>query len=220
MNRLRLMAFLVSSWAALGSVSSNAATVDGQPSFDRSKDKGIYVWRQGADSNTWQIRQVSGGSNGDSFDGRFESSGSLGSLKKVALDSPDSAVVSSGNTLTVEFNVKNTDVDGAKFDIGSGSELCLRSLGGETTVFLGENAIPAQTPVALQGADACPSTADPAGDGLYISQDNSGRWMVRLTSNEATAKFAGQFEATQPFDSVNPISIENNDEVALQSPDT
>ena len=217
MKPMRFLFFSVLVSAGLISAPTQAATIDKAPDYDKYSDPGLYVWRTA--SNDWQVRLVAGGAGSASFDGQFEASGATNLLKRVALESGEGDGASaSGNTLAVDFNVRAIDVDGAKFVIASGADLCLRSLGGPTTVYLGENAIPATTPVSLTGSGAC-AAETVSSDGLFIARETDGSWSVRLYSETAAASFSGSFESTNGYNWIDTISVESKDTVEQQSAD-
>lgn len=218
MKDTSLISLFILSWSAFFGASSHAATVDGQPNIGSSAPTGLYVWRNWSGADDWQVRLIAGGSSGESFEGQFEGSG-IGSTGGIALESGDSASLSGASHYIVDFSVQRQDIDGAKFSVASGSNLCLRSLGTGMTVYLGKNAVPVSTPVALSGSDACASGSGPAEDGLYFSQGSSGNWEARLLSENGRVTFDGVFETTQPIVSFEGYKLESSDIAQLQSPD-
>lgn len=189
-----------------------AADADGYPGFNTRTDRGLYVWR--TSTGDWQVRLLSGG-DWRSFEGTFETSGSVWGVTPVSLESGDAVSKPSSGKVGVKFDAQNLDVDGAAFNLPAGADLCLRGQSGTNTVYLGSNAVPVSLPASLSGNNACStggSTAgDGAGDGLFVSRGSNGAWELTLYSESNPAAFSGTLQATRPINWLSRESFESDD---------
>ncbi|MEX0707144.1 MAG: hypothetical protein WD078_04220 [Woeseia sp.] len=212
MLKLKSCYFALLLAAAAAAPAVYAADVDGYPGFDTSTDRGLYVWR--TPDGGWQVRLLAGG-DWRSFEGTFETSGSVWGVTPVSLESGDAVTKPSSGKVGVKFNAQNLDVDGAAFDLAAGADLCLRGQSGTTTAYLGSNAVPVSLPASLSGSNACSTaggtTGDGAGDGLFVSRGSNGVWELTLFSESNPAAFSGTFEATQSINWLRRESFESDD---------
>jgi len=187
---------------------SHAADVDKTPSFS-GNTFGVYIWRTG--TGEWQIRSTGGAS----FDGTFETEGSISNVNKLALEGADSVFPqNSASELKVKFNSSKGDIDGARFS-SSGKDLCLKSNGANVTVRLGQNEVLAQTPVDLTGTGSCyvPPPAPDEMKGMVLTDKGNNVWQVRLISTDQTESFKGTAVSTANIRWFNKYQLEASDVV-------
>lgn len=161
---LVLMGILFSTLAAAPA----DATTCGRPDYDRSKDRGIYVW-QNCGTGQWFFRVSSGGRPpSDEFrvEGRLQLDKPFASLNPFSLDSglngsQDLFETPDPETADFIFRVWVDAQDGFDFGLTNGTTACLKvNAPDDMPIVIGKDNITANSPVNLETLDPinCAST--------------------------------------------------------------
>ena len=118
---------------------------------------GLLITR--INSEQWQVRMISPGSNSERFSGTFESNMPFSQVAPVGQKGTASAQLMSSTMLGTTLSAS----DGVDFTVSGDAALCLRDTGSSgVNIYLGEtldDAIAVTAPVALTSADACGAVA-------------------------------------------------------------
>ena len=126
-------------------------------------DTGLLITR--TNSQQWEIRLMSTGSQGEQFSGVIESDLPFTAVSRMKLEATDSAKLTTPTTLAVNLAIRPGGLDGVNFSVSANAKLCIRDTGGAgVQLFLGDSlagGLPVTAPLALTTADACGAVAPP-----------------------------------------------------------
>ena len=122
---------------------------------------GLLITR--TNSEQWEIRLISGSSQGEQFSGVIESDLPFTAMTGVALEGNDSAKLLTPTSLATTLSTRPGGPGGVNFSVSADAKLCIRDTGSSgVQLYLGEaldSAVPVTAPVALTSADACGAVA-------------------------------------------------------------
>ena len=128
---------------------------------------GLLITR--VNSQQWEVRLISSGSNSERFSGTFESDVAFSKVTPVGIEGSDSVRLSNATTLETSVAAWSGHTDGVDFTVSGDAALCLRDTGSTgVNIYLGEsldNAVAVTAPVALTSADACGGVSPPPSGG-------------------------------------------------------
>jgi len=118
---------------------------------------GVLITR--TNSEQWELRLISGSSEGEQFSGVIESDLPFATVTDVALEGGDSARLLTPTSIGATLSTRPGGIDGVNFSVSADAKLCIRDTGSSgVQLYLGDsldNAIPVSAPLALTSADAC-----------------------------------------------------------------
>ena len=100
----------------------------GRPDFDRSVDKGFFVW-QNCGTGEWFVRQTAGGApSGDEFrvEGSLQSSEPMLAIAAFNLESHDTFDATDPSNISFVFRAWGSAQDGFDFSLQANAVTCLR----------------------------------------------------------------------------------------------
>lgn len=191
----------------------------GQPTFDSSTDKGLYLWAKCDGKDTWFLRVTGGG-----VASRTTYQGALADISKlieVSIETSDE-LQQSNNDVDYQLHVFNDGVDGLNFK--AGARACLTPATGGPAIYVGRNNLAVTgTSYSLATGQSCnsqPSFAcgEPAfdsaterGNFLWSDCNGAGRWHLRSSGGgvQRTTVFEGRIEGV--LSNVDGVQLEAND---------
>lgn len=210
---------------------TTAADLCGAPSYDRTKDSGMYVWEErcGDPIRTFEVRALAGaGGLATTYLGRVDSDLPLSAVAPFSLESADTMeVLDRGSHLPYEMNVGRGSQDGFGFSVSSGASICFGpDLPMGATVRIGAKAKAVQAPFDLATLEPCtppplldacgPPTYDPAVEsGPFLWRDctavSKPVWELNLAGGGLLTKVSGTITSDKPITGVVPVSLESKD---------
>lgn len=128
----------------------------GRPNFDRSSERGVFLWQNCA-TGDWFIRTTNGGLNGElRTEGRLSLSNNIESIEGFNLDAGDSGQqdlldFSNPRNIIFRFRIFSAAQDGANFQIASNSRACLFIRNSANLpVIVGRNNLELRSPFNIQ----------------------------------------------------------------------
>ena len=199
-----------------------------EPAFDRSTERGLFVWRD-CPSGQWNVRLTNGGiAGGVSASGDISTSSGFGSISEFSLEGNDFFDTVSDPNI-IEYNVRafNVAQDGFGF-LPNGPRTCL-TVETDAPLLLGETRTPFTSPLNLDTLQSCgieldpPQCGEPTFDsatepGAYLWQEcnagtaaNGEEWRLRIVAGgNSFAPYSGIVTTSNPFTNVQGLFIENN----------
>lgn len=153
---------------------------------------GVLITR--TNSEQWEIRLISGDTQGERFSGVIESDLPFTAMTGVALEGNDSAKLLTPTSIGITLSTRPRHFDGVNFSVSADAKLCVRDTGSSGVhLYLGDSfgsAVPVTAPVALTSADACGVIAGTGGTlsarkfhpGHYIAMDRGARTQTLLAT--------------------------------------
>ena len=118
---------------------------------------GVLITR--TNSEQWEIRLISGSSQGDRFSGVIDSDLPFTAVSGASLESTDTAKLLTPTSIGTTLTTRPGAIDGVNFSVSADAKLCIRDTGSSgVQLYLGEaldSAVPVTAPIALTSADAC-----------------------------------------------------------------
>ena len=200
-------------------IAANAAC--GEPDYDRTTERGMFLWRDCNGDNRWYIRVTSGGGSQIlDYSGEITTNRQFTSVQEFGFESTDVLNVSN-QLLSFSMEVTNIWEDGFSFRVNPGNSCITLNTPAGTTIVVGEDQTPVSSSFDLDTLAACGSApgivtqGEPAinatvDNGLFmwkISND----WHLKAVSGSGVATISGAIDSLSNFTNVMPISIESSD---------
>ncbi|MCG8426019.1 MAG: hypothetical protein MI754_01525, partial [Chromatiales bacterium] len=115
-----------------------AITTCGQPTIDRSVERGVFLW-QDCPSNNWHMRVTAGGGPRVDYDGQVSAAQPFPSVPvPFSLEGADSLDSSDPMLILYDLRVANTGQDGFGFEVPASGQTCFEVLSPvDAQLFLG-----------------------------------------------------------------------------------
>ncbi len=194
-----------------------------EPVYDRSTEKGVFIWKLCDGSGEWRMRVTGGGdNNGVFYDGYIESVGGL-TYTEYSFEPNDVIDNTNPDILSYAMKVWGGGEDGLNFV--PAADACLTTTAPNVPIYLGQNRIMVDSPFNLTTLAACdvvPPSAEcgePAYDlateqGIFLWKDCvTGQWEVRLSGGgDPGGVFAGgKVTSDTGFTNLTTVSLEGGD---------
>jgi len=198
-----------------------------EPAYDRTSEKGVFIWKACDGTEAWKMRVTAGGdSAGVDYSGTIDSAGGL-SYSGFSIEGNDTLDGSNPQSLAFLLRVWNNAEDG--IDFVPSANACLNvSNTASAPIYMGQNRVPVTSSLNLTTLESC-STPPPAtaqcGEPSYNNQTEPGFyawqdcdatgsddvWHFRAVGGGLSwAPYVGALSSSNPV-SATGNSLESND---------
>jgi hypothetical protein len=206
----------------LAEASAEVSLADGcgAPSAAQLDQAGLFVYRE-CGSRIWQLIAHSSGQTGE-YRGRVVADQAIQLHSSDSLETNDVVGKPTERELTFELHTYRRGHDEVLFSFPADALVQLEIDQATGPIFVGHDAVPAQSPVLISGAaqDGCgaPSIEPHEDSGLYIWQRcDSGAWEVRATAGGGRKGFSGVLTSNMAFGDLRGVQLEAHDTLSLTS---
>ncbi|HEX5789029.1 MAG TPA: CRTAC1 family protein [Woeseiaceae bacterium] len=135
---------------------SPCSIASGIPTFNKSVDRAVFIWRDSCSSQKWNVRVTGGAGPTLQFKAKLVSSAAISNVAPFNLEASDVLTLSAGGT-TLEFNLLSAAAgqDGFSFNVNSAAESCFGIDSTVGKVYAGADEAPMNVPFDLQTLAAC-----------------------------------------------------------------
>lgn len=195
----------------------------GAPTYSAGDAAAVYLWEI-CGTGIWQMRATSGGEYAR-MTGLLESTANLSSVSGYSLE-PHDVFNATANRVSFDLQMWGTSEDGFYFNFERDAGTCLTIDDPGVPVYWGADKTLVVSPVDLDTLSVCGAEPPPEGaqmgrpdydpttdTGMFLWQETSGLWQLRLTAGGDYARYVGSISAETPFPSMVGYSIEPHDAV-------
>ncbi len=132
------------------------SNISGVPSYDRTAEQALFIWRDGCSSNKWNVRVTGGAGPSYRFQGRIESAASMTNVSGFSIEASDLLTLSNGNkVLEFGLSVAAGAHDGFAVTVDPSVGSCFGRNANVTAAYGGAARTPLTLPFDLQTLKPC-----------------------------------------------------------------
>ena len=167
-------------------IEDDEVTACGEPSYDTSTDRELFLWQDCLGDGSWHIRAAAGGGSFIDYDGRITTDQSFSNVVPFSFEGSDTLDVSNPQLMLFMMGMAATGQDGIDFEVTSGNTCLELDVPTGIDVLVGENRLAVTPPFNIQTLGAC--QAGLSIDDVTVSEgDGTATLTVSLSEASASA---------------------------------
>ncbi len=223
----------ISDGAGTGTILDDDVSACGQPTFDASTEKGVFLWKPCNGGNAdWSMRVTGGGDSAKStYAGSIDLDQAFTSVTNVSIEGSDTVGYAPGDNTKFNFllNLWNSGFDGLDFSFPAGASACFDTtqLPAGVQIYVGAGKSVMTAPFDMETLSQCGTIGLPpecdkpnfnknTEKGIFLWKKCDGgnaNWFMRVTGGGDSNKssYQGSVQLNQNFVQVVAVSKESND---------
>lgn len=186
----------------------------GEPTFDRTVERGTFIWKDCGNTEKWNVR-VTGGSTSSriTYEGNVTAAGAITGVAGISIEANDTLDnVTSPAKLSHSLNIWGSGVDGFTFDHQSG--MCYSVTAPTLPVWLGANKVAVTvSDLDLDTLQLCAGSVDSDNDGLTDAQEA----ILGTDPNDSDTDDGGVNDGDEVANGTDPLDSTDDNQAPVDS---
>ncbi len=126
----------------------------GNPNYDRTTDRGVFIWQDCAGNGRWHVHGTGGGGSIVQYQGNITTDQTISSLAPISIETSDT-LTNTSQSINFDLSTGSVWYDGFSFNVGSGTTCFNLGVSGGANIYVGATRTPASSPFNIETLGAC-----------------------------------------------------------------
>ena len=141
----------------------------GNPNYDRTSDRGLFVWKDCAGNGRWYVHGTAGGGSQVRYKGNLSTNRTFSAVTGISIESSDT-LTSAAKSINFNMNTGSVWFDGFRFNVATGSTCLTLDMPAAGPIFVGSSRTQVTSPFNIETLASC--SGGGGGNGPTISISN------------------------------------------------
>ena len=138
-------------------INDDEASACGDPGYDRTTERALFLWQDCAGDGTWYVRATAGGGSTLTYVGDLVSDQVFSNVVPYSVESSDTLDTSDPQAIEFALTMGSVWDDGFNFQVPTGNTCLTLNLPAATDVWVGKDRLAVTSPFDIETLGACQS---------------------------------------------------------------